>query len=46
MCIGVRGKLFLVSLGLLVVSVATAEIYLLPSVEHDLTERIRQDLLK
>jgi two-component system phosphate regulon sensor histidine kinase PhoR len=44
MRIGARGKLFLVSLGLLVLSVAAAEAYLLPSVEHDLTERIRQDL--
>ncbi|HEX7505653.1 MAG TPA: ATP-binding protein [Polyangia bacterium] len=44
MRIGARGKLFLVTLVLLVVSLAAAEIYLLPSVEHDLTERIRQDL--
>ena len=45
MRVGARGKLFLVSLGLLAISVATAEIYLLPTVERDLTERIRQDLL-
>jgi hypothetical protein len=44
MRLGVRGKLFLVSLGLLVASVAAAEIYLLPTIERDLTERIRQDL--
>ena len=44
MRIGARGKLFLVSLGLLVLSVAAAEAYLLPAIEHDLTERIRQDL--
>ncbi len=44
MRIGARGKLFVVSLGLLVLSVAAAEAYLLPAVEHDLTERIRQDL--
>jgi two-component system, OmpR family, phosphate regulon sensor histidine kinase PhoR len=45
MKIGVRGKLFLFSLLLLVVSLATSEIYLVPTVEHDLTQRIRQDLL-
>jgi two-component system phosphate regulon sensor histidine kinase PhoR len=44
MNIGARGKLFLVSLALLVVSLAAAEIYLLPRVEHDVTERIREDL--
>jgi two-component system phosphate regulon sensor histidine kinase PhoR len=44
MRIGARGKLFLVTLALLVVSVATAEIYLLPSIERDLTGRIREDL--
>ena len=44
MRIGARGKLFLVTLVLLVISLAAAEIYLLPSVERDLTERIRQDL--
>jgi two-component system, OmpR family, phosphate regulon sensor histidine kinase PhoR len=44
MQIGARGKLFLVTLALLVVSLIAAEIYLLPAVEHDLTERIRQDL--
>jgi two-component system phosphate regulon sensor histidine kinase PhoR len=45
MHIGTRGRMFLVFLGLLVLSVAAAEIYLLPTVEHALTERIRQDLL-
>jgi two-component system phosphate regulon sensor histidine kinase PhoR len=44
MRIGARGKLFLVSLALLLLSVGAAEIYLLPTVEHDLTERIREDL--
>jgi two-component system phosphate regulon sensor histidine kinase PhoR len=44
MQIGVRGKLFLVSLVLLVLSLSAAELYLIPSVELDLTERIRQDL--
>jgi two-component system, OmpR family, phosphate regulon sensor histidine kinase PhoR len=44
MRLGVRGKLFLVSFGLLAISVTAAELYLLPTVERDLTERIRQDL--
>lgn len=44
MRMGARGKLFLVSLGLLLLPVAAAEIYLLPTIEHDLTERIREDL--
>ena len=44
MQIGARGKLFLVTLALLVVSLVAGEIYLIPAVEHDLTERIRQDL--
>ena len=44
MHLGARGKLFLVTLALLVVSLAAAEIYLLPAVERDLTDRIRQDL--
>jgi two-component system, OmpR family, phosphate regulon sensor histidine kinase PhoR len=44
MRLGIRGKLFLISLGLLLASLTAAEIYLLPAVEHDLTERIRQDL--
>jgi two-component system, OmpR family, phosphate regulon sensor histidine kinase PhoR len=44
MRIGVRGRIFLAFFGLLAASVAAAEIYLLPAVEHDLTDRIRQDL--
>ena len=44
MRIGAREKLFLVTLALLVVSLAAAEIYLLPSIERDLTGRIREDL--
>ena len=44
MRIGARGKLFFVTLALLVVSLAAAEIYLLPAIEHDLTGRIREDL--
>ncbi|MBN2572923.1 MAG: PAS domain-containing protein [Deltaproteobacteria bacterium] len=44
MRMGARAKLFLVLLGLLLVSMAAAEIYLLPTIERDLTERIREDL--
>ena len=44
MKLGARGKLFFASFGLLAVSVLAAEAYLLPTIEHDLTERIRQDL--
>ena len=44
MRIGARGKLFLVTLALLVISLAAAEMYLLPAIEYDLTDRIRQDL--
>ena len=44
MRIGTRSKLFLVTLALLVVSLAASEIYLLPAIEHDLTNRIRDDL--
>ena len=42
--IGARGRLFLVSLSLLIVSVAASEIYLVPAVERDLTQRIEEDL--
>jgi two-component system phosphate regulon sensor histidine kinase PhoR len=44
MRVGSRGKLFLVSLALLLASLAAAEAYLLPSIDSHLTERIRQDL--
>jgi two-component system, OmpR family, phosphate regulon sensor histidine kinase PhoR len=44
MRLGVRGKLFLISFGLLVVTVGAAEIYLIPRVERDVTNRIREDL--
>jgi two-component system, OmpR family, phosphate regulon sensor histidine kinase PhoR len=44
MRIGARGKLFLVLLVLLTVSVAASEFYLVPAVERDLTARIEQDL--
>jgi two-component system phosphate regulon sensor histidine kinase PhoR len=42
--IGARGKIFLASTLLLVVSVAASEIYLVPAVERDLTQRIEDDL--
>ncbi len=45
MRLGARGKLFLVSLVLLIASLVPAEVYLVPTIEFDLTERIRQDLL-
>ena len=44
MKLGIRGKLFFVSLGLLVVSIAVADAYLTRSLEADLGERIRKDL--
>ena len=44
MRIGARGKIFLVTLVLLVVSLAAAEIQLLPAIERDLIDRIREDL--
>ena len=44
MRLGARGKLFLVTVALLFASLAASEIYLLPTIEHDLTDRIRQDL--
>ena len=45
MKLGIRFKLFLVSLLLIGISVLTAEIYLSNALEHQLTERIRGDLL-
>jgi two-component system, OmpR family, phosphate regulon sensor histidine kinase PhoR len=45
MRIGTRTKIFLVSMGLLLASAVAAESYLLPAVERDLTDRIRQDIL-
>jgi two-component system phosphate regulon sensor histidine kinase PhoR len=44
MRLGARGKFFLVSFVLLDLSVAASEIYLVPAVERDLTQRIEQDL--
>ena len=45
MKLGIRFKLFLVSLLLIGISVFAAEIYLSDALEHQLTERIRDDLL-
>ena len=42
--VGSRAKIFLVTLALIVVSLGVAELYLLPSVEQNLTDRIREDL--
>jgi two-component system phosphate regulon sensor histidine kinase PhoR len=44
MPLGSRGKLFLVSLALLLASLGAAESYLLPTIDDHLTERIRKDL--
>jgi two-component system, OmpR family, phosphate regulon sensor histidine kinase PhoR len=41
----VRAKLFVVSLGIIAVSVLAAELSLRPAIETNLTERIRADLL-
>jgi two-component system phosphate regulon sensor histidine kinase PhoR len=41
----IRAKLFVVSLGLIVVSMIAAEVSLRPAIETNLTERIRADLL-
>ena len=43
--LGIRSKLFLVSLGLIVFSVAIANAYLTRALDTDMTERIRQELL-
>ncbi len=44
MKLNLRGKLFAVSLGLIAVSMLAGEIYLRPTVEADLLDRIRDDL--
>jgi two-component system phosphate regulon sensor histidine kinase PhoR len=41
----IRAKLFVVSLGLIAVSMLTAELYLRPAIETNLTDRMRGDLL-
>jgi two-component system phosphate regulon sensor histidine kinase PhoR len=42
--LGIRAKLFAASLALIVVSLATGELYLRPAIEGDLLARIRADL--
>ncbi len=44
MTLGIRGKLFLVSLGLITLSVIAADAYLTIALRENLTERIRDDL--
>jgi two-component system phosphate regulon sensor histidine kinase PhoR len=41
----IRAKLFVVSLGLIAISMIAAEVYLRPAIETTLTDRIRDDLL-
>jgi two-component system phosphate regulon sensor histidine kinase PhoR len=45
MKLDIRAKLFAVSLGLILVSMIAAEVYLRPAIETNLTDRIRGDLL-
>jgi two-component system phosphate regulon sensor histidine kinase PhoR len=42
--LGIRGKLFFVSLGLIVVSIVVADAYLTRELEADLSDRVRRDL--
>jgi two-component system phosphate regulon sensor histidine kinase PhoR len=44
MKLGVRGKLFAVSFGLIIVSLLAGELYLRPAIEANLLDRIRADL--
>jgi two-component system phosphate regulon sensor histidine kinase PhoR len=44
MRLGIRGKLFAVSFGLIILSLLAGEIYLRPSIEANLLDRIRADL--
>jgi two-component system phosphate regulon sensor histidine kinase PhoR len=43
--LNIRSKLFVASLALIAVSLFASEVYLRPAIEHDLTDRIRADLL-
>jgi two-component system phosphate regulon sensor histidine kinase PhoR len=43
--LGIRSKLFLVSLGLIAASVVVADLYLSTALDRSLTERVRADLL-
>ena len=44
MRLGIRGKLFAVSFGLIILSLLAGELYLRPSIEANLLDRIRADL--
>jgi two-component system phosphate regulon sensor histidine kinase PhoR len=44
MKLGIRGKLFAVSFGLIILSLLAGEIYLRPAIEDNLLDRIRGDL--
>jgi two-component system phosphate regulon sensor histidine kinase PhoR len=44
MKLGIRGKLFAVSFGLIILSLLAAELYLRPAIEANLLDRIRADL--
>ena len=44
MRLGIRGKLFAGSFGLIVLSLLAGEMYLRPAIEANLLERIRADL--
>ncbi len=45
MTLGIRSRLFLVSLGLITVSAFAADAYLIAALDADLTDRVREDLL-
>ena len=45
MALGIRAKLFLVSIAVIGISVVASEAYLSRALEHQLTERIRADLI-
>jgi len=45
MRLGIRGKLFAGSFGLIILSLLAGEMYLRPAIEANLLERIRADLL-
>src|SRR5262245_62239995 len=44
MKLGIRGKLFAVSFGLIILSLLASEVYLGPAIEANLLNRIRSDL--
>ncbi len=45
MKLGIRSRLFIVSLGLIILSAVAADAYLIPALDADLTVRAREDLL-